>query len=108
MLKGEEVAGSDRSLYFVRREGGTRYAGLTIQAVQYGGWKLLQNSPFSPQELYYLPDDPGEENDLIAEEEDKYRELNSLLMRHLQEAGKVSWQKASNEIESASRHGGNE
>ncbi|MDH3246199.1 MAG: sulfatase-like hydrolase/transferase [Saprospiraceae bacterium] len=105
VLMGEEVAGSDRSLYFVRREGGTRYAGLTIQAVQYEGWKLLQNSPFSSQELYYLPDDPGEENDLIGEEEDKYRELNSLLMLHQQEAGRVPWQRPAAE-ENETNYGG--
>ncbi len=93
VLEGKDVAHSNRSLYFIRREGGTRYAGLTIQAVQYQGWKLLQNSPFSPQELYFLPDDPREKQNLIASEENKYLELNRLLMRHLQEAGKVPWQR---------------
>ncbi len=91
-LKGNTMSDADRSLYFVRREGGTRYGGLTIQAIELNGWKLLQNSPFAAQELYYLPDDPGETNDLIEQEPGKYRELNMLIMKHLQEAGKVAWQ----------------
>lgn len=93
LLKGEEdLQDTDRPLFFSRREGGTRYGGLTIQAVQLNNWKLLQNDPFAPQELYNLKDDPLEENNLIKEKPEKYKELNALLMKHLQEAGKVPWQ----------------
>ncbi|MEM6805770.1 MAG: N-acetylgalactosamine 6-sulfate sulfatase, partial [Bacteroidota bacterium] len=63
------------------------------QAVQLNGWKLLQNSPFATQELYYLPDDPLEENNLIEKEPKKYKELNALLMKHLQKGGQVPWQR---------------
>ncbi|MDW3649035.1 MAG: sulfatase-like hydrolase/transferase [Bacteroidia bacterium] len=94
LLLGEDMSDADRPLFFSRREGGRRYGGLTIQAVQLNGWKLLQNSPFAPQELYYLPEDPLEENNLIEEETDKYQELNALLMKHLQKAGQVPWQRA--------------
>ena len=93
LLKGQTLNDEERPLFFSRREGGTRYGGLTIQAVQLNGWKLLQNSPFERQELYYLPDDPGEEHNLIEEEPEKYKELNALLMKQLQEGGKVPWQK---------------
>ena len=93
ILQGKSMRDQGRSLYFTRREGGTRYGGLTIQAVQLNGWKLLQNSPFEAQELYYLPDDPKETNDLLENEPDKYKELNQILMQHLQVAGKVPWQK---------------
>lgn len=92
VLTGQSNTEPDRPLYFVRREGGTRYAGLTIQAIQQNGWKLLQNSPFEAQELYYLPDDPGETNNLITLEEERYRRLNQILMKHIQVAGQVPWQ----------------
>ncbi|MBX2871799.1 MAG: sulfatase-like hydrolase/transferase [Saprospiraceae bacterium] len=92
-LFGKTQSDKDRPLFFSRREGGTRYGGLTIQAVQLNNWKLLQNSPFAPQELYNLAQDPSEENNLIESESEKYKELNALLMKHLQEAGKVPWQK---------------
>lgn len=93
VLKGEERDDAERPLFFSRREGNMRYRGLTVQAVQLGDWKLLQNSPFEPQELYNLKTDPQEQNNLAAEKSKKMEELNTLLMRQLQEAGKVPWQK---------------
>ncbi|MFT6807810.1 MAG: arylsulfatase A-like enzyme [Saprospiraceae bacterium] len=92
VLQGEEMSDKDRTLYYVRREGNNRYGGLTIQAVERNGWKLLQNSPFAPQELYYLPNDQMESNNLITIEVDKYKEMNKIMMKHLQEAGQVPWQ----------------
>ena len=91
-LSGDEIDFSNRPLFFTRREGGTRYGGLTIQAVRLGDWKLLQNSPFEPQELYNLAEDPTEENNLIDQEEEIYRKLNNLMMHHLQKGGAVPWQ----------------
>ena len=82
-----------RPLYFTRREGGTRYGGQPIYAVRLGDWKLLQNSPYEPYELYNLKNDPKEENNLIEEETDKYQELNQLLMKHIQLGGAVPWQR---------------
>ena len=93
VLLGEKPPSQERPLFFSRREGGTQYGGLTIQAVRLGDWKLLQNNPFAPQELYNLAHDPREENNLIEEEQEIYRQLNALMMKHLQEAGKVPWQK---------------
>ncbi len=92
-LLGQDQSDAKRPLFFSRREGGSRYGGLTIQAVQLNNWKLLQNSPFAPQELYNLAEDPTEENNLINSEKEKFRELNALMRKHLQEAGKVPWQK---------------
>jgi arylsulfatase A-like enzyme len=93
-LMGEEQAARNEPVYFSRREGGTRYGGLTIQAVRQGDWKLLQNSPFSSQELYNLKNDPAEENNLINEHPDKYEELNSIMMDFIQRGGKVPWQRS--------------
>ena len=93
VLLGEEMSDKDRLLYFTRREGGTRYGGLTIQAIQLNEWKLLQNNPFEAQELYYLKEDPYETINLIESEPEQFRVLNDLLMKQLQSAGKVPWQK---------------
>lgn len=92
LLQGSTMSDEDRLLYYVRREGGRTYGGLTIQAVEKNGWKLLQNSPFARQELYYLPDDPYETNDLIEKEKEKYQEMNALMMKQIQQAGKINWQ----------------
>ena len=58
-LCGQQELVADREVYFVRREGGSAYGGKTIEAVRRGKWKLVQDSPFAPPELYDLEADPG-------------------------------------------------
>ncbi len=93
VLLGEEMDNNDRPLFFSRREGGA-YNGLTIQAVQWNNWKLLQNSPFEPMELYNLDNDPFERNNLILAQPDIRRPLNRMLMDHIQKGGQTPWQKS--------------
>lgn len=83
----------ERVLYFTRREGGLTYGGKAYHALRKGDWKLLQNSPYQPMELYNLKTDPKEENDLIKSEPAVFKEMNSILMQHIQEGGKTPWQK---------------
>ncbi len=92
-LFGKTVTEEERVLYFVRREGGTSYGGKAYHALRVGDWKLLQNSPYQPMELYNLRNDPKEEKDLIKSEPEVYKKMNSLLMQHIQEGGKTAWQK---------------
>ena len=80
-------------VFFSRREGNMRYGGKTIEAVRLGDWKLLQNDPFGPRELYNLKEDPLEEEDLFDVEKEKVRELNQLLIKHFaKSSGRVPWQ----------------
>lgn len=88
---GEPVA-PDRELYFVRREGGPAYSGLSYHALIRGPWKLMRNDPFSPWELYNLDDDPGEENNLASQRKDLVRQLSARLAIHIQRGGAVPWQ----------------
>ena len=94
-LRGQSQPASGRDLFFHRREGGERYGGLTIHAIRRGDWKLLQNSPFAPMELYNLDKDPGEENDLVTENRKVYREMLSALRVQFQRGGAVPWQRPS-------------
>jgi arylsulfatase A-like enzyme len=91
-LMGKEGAEVERTLFFVRREGGVAYGGKTIDAVRKGDWKLLQNSPFGPRELYNLRTDPQEKENLYAKEPKKVQELSAAMRVHLQRAGAVPWQ----------------
>lgn len=86
-------------LFFCRREGGQRYGGKTIDAVIEGGWKLLQNSPFQPLEMYYLKTDPLEAQNLAAGkmkplDRAVFNRLSAAMRSQQQLAGQVPWQKA--------------
>ncbi len=91
-LQGEQLA-TRRDLYFTRREGGAAYGGKTYEAIIRGDWKLLQNDPYSPLELYNLADDPGETKNLAATNRQKVQELSEALRGHIQRGGATPWQK---------------
>ncbi|NHE56558.1 sulfatase-like hydrolase/transferase [Cyclobacterium plantarum] len=92
-LMGQIMEEKERPLYFVRREGGTRYGGKAYHALRLGDWKLLQNNPYQPMELYNLREDPKEESNVIEKNREVYQQLNALLRSHIQEGGKTPWQK---------------
>ena len=91
-LRGQSPAEEPRNYYFVRREGGNMYQGKTIEAFRQGDWKLVQDSPFAPVEMYNLKDDPKETTDLAAKEKSVFSNLSVLLRRQIQKAGGVPWQ----------------
>jgi arylsulfatase A-like enzyme len=91
VLRGESLE-NDRELYFVRREGGRRYGGKSYQALIAGDWKLMQNSPYAPLELYNLREDPGETNNLVEERRGVRNRLADRLRYHIQRGGRVPWQ----------------
>ncbi len=91
-LLGRTQSDGERDLIFVRREGGMRYQGRDYYALRRGEWKLVQNSPFEPFELYNLRSDPKENRDLSSENRAVHQELATALMAHVQRAGRVPWQ----------------
>ncbi len=86
------AAGTTRDLYFVRREGGLVYGGKSYQAIIRGDWKLLQNDPYSPLELYHLKEDPYEQHDLAGTNPQVFNELATALRAHIQRGGETAWQ----------------
>lgn len=92
LLEGKPMPKQPRDLYFVRREGGPRYGGKAYQAIIRDGWKLMQNDPYSPLELYNLNEDPQEQNNLAKTNPKKFRELQQAMQKQIQAAGSVPWQ----------------
>jgi arylsulfatase A-like enzyme len=82
-----------RDLYFVRREGGPTYGGKSYEAIIRNGWKLMQNDPYSPLELYNLKDDPFEKQNVAATQGKIVNELSAALRQHIQRGGQTAWQK---------------
>lgn len=93
ILKGEQMEAS-RDLYFVRREGGPAYGGKSYEALIRGDWKLMQNDPWSPLELYNLKSDPQEQTNLATQAPKVFRELSETLRQHIQRGGTTAWQAA--------------
>lgn len=92
LLQGGTIR-QPRDLYFVRREGGPQYGGKSYEAIIRGDWKLMQNDPFSPLELYNLKTDPQEKNNLVAKNKKVFTELAAALRAHIQRGGAAPWQK---------------
>lgn len=92
ILRGEAPPTEPRDLYFVRREGGS-HGGKSYEALISGDWKLLQNNPYSPLELYDLKNDPQETRNVIHEHPQIARDLERSLRAHIQVGGATPWQK---------------
>ena len=90
-LRGGEPP-APRDLYFTRREGGPRYGGKSYEALIRGDWKLMQNDPYSPLELYNVKDDPQETRNLAGSEKKVFNELAAALRARIQRGGSVPWQ----------------
>ncbi len=92
ILRGGPPPGQPRELYFVRREGGPAYGGKSYEALIRGEWKLMQNDPYSPLELYNLKRDPQERQNVIKENARVARELQAALRLHIQRGGATPWE----------------
>jgi len=92
ILAGQRTL-EQRELYFVRREGGPTYGGKAYQAIIQGKWKLMQNDPYSPLELYDLENDPGESQNVIATHPQIAMRLQKQLALHIQRGGQTRWQR---------------
>ncbi len=92
-LKGNSQDLSNRTLYWIRREGGQRFLGLCQHAVRRGDVKLLHNSPFESLELFDLNSDPHETTEKSKIDQDTFAEMSRLLQATMQGNGHVPWLK---------------
>lgn len=90
-LTGQNQVTDDRTVYFVRREGGL-YGGLAYYAARRGRYKLLQNSPYEPLQMFDIWSDPYEKNPLSTNSA-IFQELKFSLSQHIRRSGSVPWQR---------------
>ena len=90
---GEEEHENDRTLVWVRREGGRKYGGRAYYAIRRGKWKLLQNTPFEPMTLFDLSTDPREQRP-VTDAPETFGALADALRDHINLSGRVPWQRA--------------
>jgi arylsulfatase A-like enzyme len=90
-LMGMDQATDDRIVFFMRREGGV-YGGLCYYATRQGPYKLVQNTPFEPMQLFDLESDPGEQIPLDPASE-TFDDLKYRQSQHIRMAGRIPWQK---------------
>lgn len=96
LLKGDDSGLDDRTLIWVRREGGaTTRQGRAYYAIRKGPWKLQQSSAFEPMQLFNLEKDPLETTPITNKKIES--DLGSQLMLHIQKSGQIPWQAASTE-----------
>lgn len=92
VIENPEHSWPEREVYFVRREGGKKYAGLTIESIIVGDLKLVHNLPTHVFELYDLKNDPYETKDISKLQPKNFATLLRRLQYHIQRGGKVPWQ----------------
>jgi len=81
-LLGRTQPPEDRTLFWVRLEGGSRYQGQPYYCVRKGPWKLTQDDASQEFELYHLGDDPQEKVDRSGTETQVGDELRAALEVH--------------------------
>ncbi len=101
-LLGQSQPPEDRFIFWLRREGGG-YGGRAYYAARYGEFKLLQNTPFEPLQLYNLKDDPQEKTSLDRKHP-MYNKLFSALQTHITESGAIPYQKYPVNLENPLTH----
>ena len=82
-LLGKPQPPENRTLVWVRLEGGRRYHGTPYYCVRRGDFKLLQNDPDEPMRLYSLEEDPKETTDVSEEYSQIRAELTQALQAHV-------------------------
>ena len=91
-LRGNSQVSDDRTVYFMRREGGMQYGGMIYYSARYQQHKIVQNSPFQEMQFFDLGTDPYEKQPLKKNEDAEYRSLFTKLTRHITLSGAVPWQ----------------
>ncbi|GAA3581416.1 sulfatase-like hydrolase/transferase [Snuella lapsa] len=90
-LLGNSQETDNRYVYWVRREGG-KYGGQAYYAARYKDFKIVQNTPFEPIQLFNIKNDEHETQPLNTSELEVYKKLKTELQEHIRKTGGIPWQ----------------
>lgn len=90
VISGKTQATDDRTIYFMRREGGN-YNGMCYYAARKGNLKLVQNTPFEPIQWFDMAKDPLEQSPLKGNSPE-CKQLQNDLAQHIRRSGTIPWQ----------------
>lgn len=90
-LQGKSQTTDNRVVFWVRREGGM-YGGLAYYAVRHGDLKLLQNTPYEPEQLFHMGEDEFEQAPIQELRPGDFNRLRRQLQEHIRLSGSVPWQ----------------
>lgn len=90
-LQGKPQSTNNRTVCFMRREGGMQYGGSIYYSVRYKNYKILQNTPWEEMQFFNLEADPFEKNPLSKNGVPEYQKLFSQLTKHVSISGAVPW-----------------
>ncbi|MFH1734081.1 MAG: sulfatase [bacterium] len=84
------------------------HEGNVVQILRIGPWKYIQTNPDNPrgrppEQLFYVPDDPWEKNNLVNAETDKVEELKLLLRAKYQDLMSTAEQGSTQEMDQATQ-----
>ncbi len=92
-LLGEKQITDERTVFWVRREGGKTYGGNAYYAARKGKYKLVQNTPYEPLQFFNLENDATEQKPLNENTDKAYKALRKELQWHIRRSGAIPWQK---------------
>jgi hypothetical protein len=92
LLLGKDQGFSDRTIFWVRREGGS-FGGQAYYAARTGDHKILQNTPYEAIQYFNLEEDPYEKVALEQADSEIFNNLRRELQEHIQQSGSIPWQK---------------
>lgn len=92
-LFAKEQVTDDRTVFWVRREGG-HYGGQAYYAARNKSFKILQNTPHEAIQYFDIGNDEYETTVIEPSADDEiYKNLRTDLREHIRETGGVPWQK---------------
>ncbi len=93
-LLGQPQITDNRTVYWMRREGNMQYGGMIYYATRNGDYKIVQNRPWEPVQLFNIAKDPTEKVPLDRSEyKSAFEQLFRSQMEHIRLSGSIPWQK---------------